>query len=131
MIDVGRAFLVDGVWAARENDSLRRKGKVGDLGGAWQHLTVDIELSESARDEMRVLRAKVENQDGIERLVGRNGVGVVGRHFEVSELRSLLELKKMREKEREKRKKKTGYMGGLSHQKVFGGVLQKLLFHYR
>lgn len=49
-------IVVDRVRRARENNTLGCERKIGDLLGARQHLSVDIELTETAGDEVRVLR---------------------------------------------------------------------------
>ena len=52
------------------------EGDVGELCGARVELAVDAELAHAARDEMRVLRAKVQNQNRIVQSARlRHGVG--------------------------------------------------------
>jgi hypothetical protein len=62
--------VVDGVWTTRENNTSGLPRKLGELLGAREHLRVDIDLTETAGDEVRVLGAKVKNEDGIEYLMG-------------------------------------------------------------
>ena len=70
----GRALLRDGLGAAREDDALRIEGPhrlIACVPGV--DLAVDAELAHAARDELRVLRPEVEDQDTV-------GVDVAGGH---------------------------------------------------
>ena len=51
-IHVRRAFLIDTVGATGENDTLGLEVKIGQLLGTREHLTVHIELTETARDQV-------------------------------------------------------------------------------
>lgn len=59
-VNVGGALLVDGVGAAREDDTLGLPGQLGELLGAREHLRVDIDLSETTGDQVGVLATKVQ-----------------------------------------------------------------------
>ena len=50
------AVLVNTVGATGEDNTLGLEGEVGHLLGAGQHLTVDIDLSQSPGQEMRLGR---------------------------------------------------------------------------
>ena len=65
-VDVGGVVGVHRVWATGENDTLGLPGELSDLLGAWEHLSVDVELSESSGDEVGVLGTEVQHQDGVE-----------------------------------------------------------------
>jgi len=54
---VRAALLVDGVGTTRKNDTLGLEVKVGNLGGAWEHLREDVELTETAGDPLQSLSA--------------------------------------------------------------------------
>ena len=58
---MGGIIGVDGVRATGEDDSLGFPVEVSDLLGAWEHLCVDVELSESSGDQVRVLGTEVEH----------------------------------------------------------------------
>ena len=107
-VNVGSVLLVNGVGTAGQDDTLGLPGKVGQLLGARKHLTVDVDLTETAGDKVSaaervrirksgpnesnqgsilveweeriLLRAIVEHQDGVEGVVGDHRRG----HCEVS-----------------------------------------------
>lgn len=54
-IDVGRSLIVDGVWAATEDETDRLELQLRELGSAWKHLRVDVELAEPADDAIHEL----------------------------------------------------------------------------
>ena len=56
-VDVRRIFLVDRIRAARENNTGGLPIEISHLLSTRKHLRVDIELSQSAGDEVCVLRA--------------------------------------------------------------------------
>ena len=58
-------IIVHRVRRAREDDTLGLPCKIRHLLRAWQHLAVHIQLAASARNNMRVLRAKIKNQDRV------------------------------------------------------------------
>ena len=68
-VDVRGGGLVDGVGPAGEDDALGGPGQVGDLLRAGQQLGVDVQVSEAAGYEVGVLRAEVEDEDGVEGVV--------------------------------------------------------------
>ena len=80
VVDVRCALLVDRVRPAGQDDALGCEVEVGQLGGAWQHLRVDIEFAQTSSDQVRVLGPKVEHQDGVEGLVRGDRVLDGGRH---------------------------------------------------
>lgn len=49
-IDVWCVGVVDGVWAAGENNTFGFPGELRELLGAGEHFGVDIELTETAGD---------------------------------------------------------------------------------
>lgn len=51
-VGVGCAILIDGVWAAGENDTLGLPSQIGELLGAGEHLGVDIDFAQTAGDEV-------------------------------------------------------------------------------
>ena len=51
-VDVGSTILIDGVRAARKDDTLGLVVEISNLGGAWQHLREDVELSQTTGDPM-------------------------------------------------------------------------------
>lgn len=51
-VGVGCAILVDGVWAAGENDTLGLPSQIGELLGAGEHLGVDVDFAQTAGDEV-------------------------------------------------------------------------------
>ena len=57
-VDVWGSLLVDGVWASGKDDALWSEVQLRELGGAWKHLGVDIELTKAAGDEVGVLRSE-------------------------------------------------------------------------
>jgi hypothetical protein len=77
---VGRArriALGHAVGSAREHDALRREAPheiIADV--VRMNLAVDVRLAQPARDELRVLRAEIEDQDPG---MGRGGHGSTGR----------------------------------------------------
>src|SRR5512143_3281876 len=66
LIGWGRIGVVDGRGAAGEDDA---DGSVAadfvECGGAGENDGEDVELANSARDELSVLRAEVEDDDGL------------------------------------------------------------------
>lgn len=54
-VDVRSTVLIDGVGAAGENDTLGLVVKIGNLGGAWQHLRENVELSHTTGDSLGVI----------------------------------------------------------------------------
>ncbi|MBP1705305.1 MAG: Bacterial Ig-like domain (group 3), partial [Chloroflexi bacterium] len=71
-IGPGGGLLVHGGGAAREDDRSRPAfGDVGPRGVERQKLGVDVELAHAAGDELCVLAAEVENDDGV-----GNGAGL-------------------------------------------------------
>ena len=56
-VDVRGDLFVDGEWAAGQDHTGGLPWQFGDLLGAWQHFGVDIELTKTSRNQMRVLRA--------------------------------------------------------------------------
>jgi len=96
-VDMRSILLVYGVGATRQDDSLGLPSQIGQLLGAREHLGVDIDLAETAGDEVGtvrnvrvrircisvqlnlrqsiikeniLLRSIVEHQDGVEGVVG-------------------------------------------------------------
>lgn len=74
-VDVRRIGGVDGVGTSGEDDARGFPRQVGEFLGAGQHFRVDVQFAESAGDEMRVLRAEIEDEDRVEGLMGRRGCG--------------------------------------------------------
>lgn len=93
-VDMWRAFFVYAGGSTRQNDTSRLPVKVGQFLGAREHLRVDMEVSQAAGDQVStreqsqspnlegvleeldpgghayvLLRAKVQGENGIERLV--------------------------------------------------------------
>lgn len=61
-VEIGRVYVrrtlfVHRVRASGQDDTGGLPGKISQLLGAGKHLRVDIELSETASDQMRILRA--------------------------------------------------------------------------
>ena len=99
-VDVRGDLFVDGEWASGQDHTGGLPGQFGDLLGAWQHFGVDIEFTQTSRNQMGVLRAvqwllaysrghlslvsldspKVQDQDRIKGLVRLNGRLNVGSH---------------------------------------------------
>ena len=73
-----RAPLVDAVGAAGEHDAPRAARGQGTsaLRARGQDLGVDLQLAQPARDELGVLRAEVEDEDGLS-LHGRPGSWII------------------------------------------------------
>src|SRR5262249_6412326 len=66
LVHHGRAFLVDAGGPAREDDGARILGPhLLERGVARVDLAVDLALPYAARDELRGLRAEVEDQDEV------------------------------------------------------------------
>lgn len=51
-VSVGCIILIDGVWAAGENDTLGLPSQISQLLGAGKHLGVDIDFAQTAGDEV-------------------------------------------------------------------------------
>lgn len=51
-VDMGRTLLVNGVRTTGQDDTLRLPGQLGELLGAWEHLRVDIDLSQTAGNKV-------------------------------------------------------------------------------
>lgn len=68
-VDTRSVSIVDRVRRARENDTLGLEVEICHLLCAWQHLTVHAELTDTAGNKVRVLRAKVQNEDSVVKLV--------------------------------------------------------------
>jgi len=49
----------------REDDALGLEREICQLCGTWQHLSVDLEASQPAEDQMARLAAKIQNEDGL------------------------------------------------------------------
>jgi hypothetical protein len=65
-IALRRVFVVDALRAAAENDGARVDGANRVRGKrAGLNFAVDVTLADAARDELRVLRAVIEDQDGL------------------------------------------------------------------
>ena len=73
-LHVGRALLVHGEGAARQDDALEvGRAQHGLLHQAGVHLAVHVQLAHAARNDVRVLGAKVKDGDGL--AVDAEGVG--------------------------------------------------------
>lgn len=82
VVHVRSVFSINGVRTARQDYTLGLPRQFADLLGAWQHLSVHVELSQPSGDEMGVLRAKIKHKNGVEHL--RHFHGHVGhRHRSV------------------------------------------------
>ena len=64
-VHVGGALLVHRVGAAREDDALGLELEIGKLDRAGLELAVHAELTHAARDQVRVLGPKVQNEDSV------------------------------------------------------------------
>lgn len=64
-INMGRNLIVDGRGTSAEHDTNGLPGQVSQLGGAGQHLSVDIERTQTSQDEMAGLTTKIEHQNGL------------------------------------------------------------------
>ena len=66
LIGVGRAFVVDGERPPGENDAYGRvAANLGERGVEREDDREDLVFADAARDELRILRAKVEDDDGL------------------------------------------------------------------
>jgi hypothetical protein len=74
-INVRSVLVVDRVRTTRENDTLGLPGELRDLLRARQHLGVDVELTQTAGNQMTVLGTEIENQNGIENVGNFNRLG--------------------------------------------------------
>ena len=64
-VGCGRVGVVDRGWAAGEDDAERvESADLLERRRAGQDDGEDVELADAARDELRVLRAEVEDDDG-------------------------------------------------------------------
>src|SRR5205823_778727 len=63
-VDYRGAGLLDAVGAAGENDALRSEGAdLLERHRAGMELAIDVQLADPSRDQLRVLRPEVEDQD--------------------------------------------------------------------
>jgi len=62
---VRRIGVVNGVGAAGQDDAFGLPVELGDLLGARQHFRVDIEFSQTARNEVSVLRTIISSVQAI------------------------------------------------------------------
>lgn len=51
---------------AGENNAFGLKWKIGKLGRARQHLCIHLEASQSSKDQMAGLTAKIEDEDSLQ-----------------------------------------------------------------
>lgn len=69
-VNVGSVLLIHRVGATRQNDALGLPAQIGQLLGAGKHLGVDIDLAETAGDEVgtahKVLVRSLSHWDGIQ-----------------------------------------------------------------
>ena len=71
---VGRARVGHGLGAARQDDAARAECSDRRLARIPGHdLAIDAELAHTARDQLRVLRTKIEDQDAVRVDVARGG----------------------------------------------------------
>ncbi|KAI3482194.1 hypothetical protein L1887_55164 [Cichorium endivia] len=82
-VDARRHLVVHRVGRAGEDDALGLPVEVLDLLRAGEHLAVHVELTASSRDQMRVLRSKVEDEDRV--ILRVDGLGHVERRGCLSE----------------------------------------------
>jgi hypothetical protein len=75
---------------SRQHDTLRLEGKIRQLRGAWQHLSIDLEASQSAENQVARLAAKVQDEDGLYRT--RSAIHASSRNKDAFCLYSLLTL---------------------------------------
>ena len=50
---------------SRQDNTLGLPGEIGEFGGAWEHLSVNVESSQAAENQVAGLAAKVQHQDGL------------------------------------------------------------------
>ncbi|RUP42662.1 hypothetical protein BC936DRAFT_138250, partial [Jimgerdemannia flammicorona] len=63
-------------------NTFRDEVQIGNLLSARQQFTVDTELADTTGDKVGILRAKVENQHGVEKLVHLGNLVLGGSHSE-------------------------------------------------
>lgn len=64
-VHMRRNLVIDGRGTSTEDDTDGLPAQLGQLGGAGQHLSVDIEGAQTSQDEMAGLATKVEHQDSL------------------------------------------------------------------
>ena len=66
LVGMRRAIVVDGGWSARQNNADGRvTANFIELDVEGKDYREDLIFADAARDELRILRAEVENNDGL------------------------------------------------------------------